>query len=181
MAKLIAKTYGSALFELAVEQGKTNELMREFTAISDVLKFHPDYNSLLNHPKILKEAKIEMLENVFKERVSNEMTGFLELLIIKDRFNDIKAIYEQFMMMVKDYLSIGVAFVTTAFPMNEIQKSEIVERLLAVTEFKEMEMNYAVDEKIIGGMIIRIGDRIVDSSIATNLANLRKQLISIQI
>ncbi|MCL2051399.1 MAG: ATP synthase F1 subunit delta [Lachnospiraceae bacterium] len=177
MAKLIAKTYGGALFELATEQGKASELMREFTSVCDVLKLYPDFHSLMNHPKILKEAKIEMLDNVFKGRVSAEMTGFLELLIVKDRFIDLNAIYDEFTAMVKDYLGIGTAFVTTAFLMNEIQKSQVKERLLSVTEFKEMEVNYDVDEKIIGGMVIRIGDRIVDSSIATNLSNLRKQLL----
>jgi len=181
MAKLIAKTYGGALFELAIEQGKPEELLNEFAAVIDILRLFPDYNSLLNHPKILKEEKIEMMKNVLKGRVSSELTGFLELLIIKDRFRDTNAIYEQFAAMVKDYLGIGIAHVTTAFPMTEIQKSHIVESLLNVTEFKKMEMTYSVDEKLIGGMVIRIGDRIVDSSIATHLNNLKKQLLNIQI
>ena len=181
MAKLIAKTYGGALFELAVEQGKTDEIREEFTAVYDVLNLFPDFYSLLNHPKIVKEEKVEMLKNVFKGRISSELIGFLELLIVKDRISDVKNIYEQFSIMVKEYLGIGIASVTTAFPMTEIQKSHIVERLLQVTEFKKMEMDYSVDESLIGGMVIRIGDRIVDSSIATNLYNLKKQLLDIQI
>ena len=178
MAKLIAKTYGSALFEIAIEQDRTNELMQEFTFLCDVLKLFPDYDNLMNHPKILKEEKVKMLQNVFKGRVSNEMIGFIELLILKDRFNDIQNIYDQFMKMVNEHLGIGTAFVTTAFPMNEIQKASVVERLLSVTDFNEIEVNYSVDEKIIGGMVIRIGDRIVDSSIATNIYNMKKQLLN---
>ena len=181
MAKLIAKTYGGALFELAVDEDKTDELLQDFTVVNDVLKLYPDYNRLMNHPKILKEAKIEIMENVFKGRLSKEMTGFLELLIVKDRFGDIQAVYEQFSAMVKNYLGIGIAHVTTAFTMSEIQKAAIVERLLSVTDFKEMEIDYAVDEAIIGGMVVRIGDRIVDSSIATHISNLKKQLLNIQI
>ncbi|MCL2253962.1 MAG: F0F1 ATP synthase subunit delta, partial [Lachnospiraceae bacterium] len=50
-----------------------------------------------------------------------------------------------------------------------------------VTEYQKMEMNFAVDENIIGGLIIRIGDRVVDSSISTNLYNLKKQLLSVQL
>jgi F-type H+-transporting ATPase subunit delta len=181
MAKLIAKTYGDALFELAVEEGKTAEFLHEFTVIRDTLLINPDFDRLMNHPKILKEEKIEILLNVFKGRVSDEMTGFLELLIVKDRFGEIKTIFDCFAAMVKASLGIGVAYVTTAYTITEIQKSEIMEQLILSTEFKKMEMNFTVDEKLIGGMVIRIGDRVVDSSISSNLNSLKKQLHSVQL
>jgi F-type H+-transporting ATPase subunit delta len=169
MAKLIAKTYGDALFELAVEGNKAAELLAEFTVVCEVFSANPEFNRLMSHPKLLKEEKVEVLAKVFKGRVSDEMTGFLELLMVKDRFDEIEAIYEYFTEIVKKSLGIGVAHVTTASSLDEIQKTHIKERLLAVTEYEKMEMEFAVDEKLIGGMVIRIGDRVVDSSIANNL------------
>jgi F-type H+-transporting ATPase subunit delta len=181
MAKLISKTYGDALFELAVEKGKTAEILEEFTAVCDALTANPEFSRLMNHPKILRDEKAELIANVFKGRVSDEITGFLEILITKDRFGDIEAIYDYFSAIVKDSLGIGVAHVTTAVPMNEVQKTHITDRLLEVTDYQKMEMNFAVDEKLIGGMVIRIGDRVMDSSIATSLYNMKKKLRNVQI
>lgn len=179
MAKLIAKTYGNALFELAGEEGKTEAFMSEFTFIRDAFLLNPELFRFMDHPKILKEEKALVIKNIFKDRVSDEIIGFLELLIVKDRFLEFEAIYDYFVSAVKASLGIGVAFVTTTDLLNEIQKAEIMERLIAVTEFKKVEMNFDVDETLIGGMVIRIGDRVVDSSVKTNLSNLKKKLLNV--
>ncbi|MCL2255023.1 MAG: ATP synthase F1 subunit delta, partial [Lachnospiraceae bacterium] len=148
MAKLIANTYGDALFGLAVEENKTSEYLEEFSAIHQAFSTNSDFNLLMNHPKILSEEKISVLESVFKGRVSDEMTGFLKMLIVKDRFSELEAIFDYFTAKVKSSLGIGVAYVTSAQSLNEVQKAEITDRLLSVTEYQKMEMNFAVDENI---------------------------------
>ena len=70
---------------------------------------------------------------------------------------------------------------TTAVALSDAQKSAVEKRLLETTRYESFEMNYSVDESLIGGMVIRIGDRVVDSSIKTKLYELSKQLRSIQI
>jgi len=179
MAKLIAKTYGVALFELAAEKAQTEEFLGEFSSIRQIISVNPKFMRLMVHPQILKEAKIEVLETVFKGRVSDEMCGFLALLVTKDRFADIEAIYDYFEATVKESLGIGVVYVTTAYVLSEIHKAHINERLLEVTDYKKLEIHYSVDENLVGGIVFRIGDRVADSSIATQLNKLKKQLHSI--
>ena len=70
---------------------------------------------------------------------------------------------------------------STAIALSDKQKDEIVKRLLETTKYESFEMNYKVDESLIGGMIIRIGDRVVDSSIKTKLYELSKDLRKIQV
>ena len=70
---------------------------------------------------------------------------------------------------------------TTAVELTDGQKDEIVRRLLETTRYESFEMNYAVDASLIGGMVIRIGDRVVDSSIKTKLYELSKSLRKIQV
>ncbi|MBO5057312.1 MAG: F0F1 ATP synthase subunit delta [Lachnospiraceae bacterium] len=181
MAKLVSKTYGEALFELAVEEGKEDAFLEEIIAFKEVLKENPDFNKLMNHPKILKEEKQEVLDNVFKGRISDELAGFLHLIINKDRYGDIDAILDYFIDEVKKLKGIGVAYVTTAIPLGTAKQKEIEEKLLSTTSYKQMEMHYQVDEELIGGMVIRIGDRVVDSSIKTRLFELRRQLLKTRI
>lgn len=181
MAKLISKTYGDALFELAVEEDKIDVLLEEIEQLQNILAQNEDFGKLMNHPKIIKEEKIQVAENVFKGRISQELLGFLTIIISKDRYKEIDEILAYFIAEVKKYKGIGVATVTTAVPLREDQCRKIEQKLLETTEYKSMEMHYKQDASLIGGMVIRIGDRVVDSSISTKLNELQKELLKVQI
>ena len=71
--------------------------------------------------------------------------------------------------------------VTSALPLSEDQKKRVEERLLETTGFVSLEMEYAVDESLLGGLVIRIGDRVVDSSIKTRLEEIRRDLMKLQL
>ena len=86
-----------------------------------------------------------------------------------------------FIAQVKEYKKIGTADVTSAVELSSAQKTQVKEKLLATTRYVEFEMNYNVDPSLIGGMIIRIGDRVVDSSIKTQLYELKKELLNVQL
>lgn len=177
MAKLVSKTYGEALFELAVEEGREDNLLEEIMALKKILKENPDFEKLMNHPKILKEDKLAVLDRVFKGELSDELTGFLRIIVTKDRYKEIDAILDYIILEIKKKKGIGIAYVTTAVPLNEAKQKEVEQKLLATTAFKKMEMHFQVEEELIGGVIIRIGDRVVDSSIRTKLYEMRRQLL----
>lgn len=181
MAKLISKTYGDALFELAVEESKVDVLLEEIEQLQVILKDNADFGKMMSHPKISKEEKLQVAENVFKGRVSDELMGFLLIVISKDRYQDMDDILEYFITEVKKYKGIGVATVTTAVPLKEEQCKKIEQKLLDTTDYKKMEIHYQIDTALIGGMVIRIGDRVVDSSISTKLNELQKDLLKVQI
>ncbi|MBD5463744.1 MAG: F0F1 ATP synthase subunit delta [Lachnospiraceae bacterium] len=181
MAKLVGATYGEALFELAVEEKKEDEFLEEITQLKTLLIENPDFGRLMNHPKVLKEEKLKVLEEVFENRISKELLGFLYLVVSKDRYGEIDAILDYFIDEVKALKGIGIAYVTTAFHLSEAKKKEIEGKLLTTTSFKKMEMHYQVDEDLIGGMVIRIGDRVVDSSVKSKLFELQRELLKTQI
>ena len=181
MAKLISKTYGEALFELAVEENKVDVFEQEISVILDILNQTPDFVQLLNHPKIAKEEKLQVVKDVFGGKIEKEIMGFLNIIVAKERNKELIAILEYFLDEVKAMKGVGVCYVTTPMELKDAQKEAIVKKLLETTSFKTMEMHYSVDEKLIGGMVIRIGDRVVDSSIQTKLGNLEAQLLKIQL
>lgn len=181
MAKLAAQTYGESLFELALEEDKLDLFQKEAEFVQQVLAENEDLVKLMTHPKIGKEEKQNVIENIFKSNISDEMTGFLVIVIKKGRFKEIKAILSYFIARVKEYKKIGVAFVTTAVELREEQKQALIKRLIETTEYETMEMNYATDSSLIGGMIVRIGDRVVDSSIKHKLNDLTRDLLKIQL
>lgn len=181
MAKLVSATYGDALFELAVEQDKVDVYFEEAKAVLDVFKSNKELTGLLNHPKIVKEDKITVIENIFKDFVSKEMTGFFVTIVTKDRSGDIENILEYFIDVVKKYKKIGTAYITTPKELSDAMKAKVENKLLQTTGYKEFEMEYSVDESLIGGMVIRIGDRVVDSSIKNKLNLLSRELYSLDV
>lgn len=181
MAKLVSKTYGEALFELAVEEGKEDAYLEEILGVKKAIEENPDFTKLMNHPKILKEEKLSVLENVFKGRISDELLGFLHLIVSKDRYAEIDSILDFFIDEVKVLKGIGVATVTTAFDLSDKQKNDVEKKLIETTSFKQMEITYDVDQDLIGGMVIRIGDRVVDSSVQSKLNKLQRELLNTQL
>lgn len=181
MAKLVKAAYGDALFELAVEENKADVLLEEAQAILKVFSENGELVKFLNHPKIETTKKQEVIENIFKQFVSGDMIGFLTLVVSKGRYNDIPDILSYFIDKVKEYKHIGVAYVTSASELSDRQKEEVEAKLLKTTGYKSFDMNYLVDKELIGGMVIRIGDRVVDSSIKTKLSELTKELLKIQL
>ena len=181
MAKLVSKTYGEALFEVAVEDGTLDSMLEEVEAVLEVLKSNEEYISILNHPRIPIEEKVSMIEEAFKEKVSDELVGFLVTITEKGRFAEIESILSYFIERVWEEKKIGVACVTSATELSEQQKKDIEEKLLATTSYVEFRMNYDVDKSLIGGMVIRIGDRVVDSSVKTKLETMARELSKIQL
>lgn len=183
MAKLVSKTYGEALFEAALESGedKALKMLEEIEAIRGILAENPRFDELMKHPGIPKPEKLQVMETVFAGRISGELVNFLKLIVSKERYRDLPAVFDYFTDKVKEWRRIGVAQVKTALELTAAQKSAVREKLLETSGYREMEMYFETDPSLIGGMVIRIGDRVVDSSIRTKLDSLTKQLLQIQL
>ena len=171
MAKLVSKVYGDALFEEAMEKNVLSQWYEEIGALRTIFLENPDLAQFLNHPQIIKEEK----------KLSDGLLGFLVTVIEKGRQNDMIPICDYFTDRVKAYKKIGVVKVTSALPLSEDQKKRVEERLLETTGFVSLETEYAVDESLLGGLVIRIGDRVVDSSIKTRLEEIRRDLMKLQL
>ncbi len=181
MAKLAAGTYGDALFELAVEENQIDSLAEEIEVIRTALKENKDFEKILMHPEIPKEKKVQAVEEVFKGRISDALTGFMTIVVRKGRYSELQDIFAYFIARVKEYKKIGVAEVISAVPLREEQKQKIERKLLDTTAYETMEISYKVNTDLIGGMTVRIGDRIVDSTIRSRLDKLTSGLMKISI
>lgn len=176
MAKQVDTTYGNALFELALEENTIDSLYDEVIQLLGILEENPDIIKLLAHPQIEKSEKKGIIENVFGKRVSDEITGLMIMVVEKGHIASIVDIFNYFIKQVKKAKNIGIASVVSAVSLSDSQKAAVEKRLLETTSYSSMEIDYQVDESLIGGLIIRIEDRVVDSSIKTRLDNMSKTL-----
>lgn len=181
MAKLVSKTYGDALFAVALEENRMDEFFEAVKVVADALRTNEEFGKLMNHPKIIKEDKVKIVEETFAKDIPKEIVGIMALLVTKGRSEEMISVFDYFIHLVEEEKKIGKADVTTAVSLTDKQKAEVEQKLLDTTKYNTFKMNYSVDESLIGGMIIRIGDRVVDSSIKTKLYELTRDLRKAQI
>lgn len=180
MAKLVVKRYATALFDLAVSEGAMAKYEEEVKVIVRALRDEPDFMAVLNDHKVTKENKISLVENVFTDKVSNPIVGLLVLLVNKGRQGHLLEILEAFLERVKAESGITKAVITSAVPLKEAQVTAIREKLEAGTKSK-IEIETIVDTSIIAGLVIRVGDKVVDASIKGEMQTLKKQLSKLRL
>lgn len=181
MAKLVSATYGDALFELALEDGKLDGILKEVEFLKDSLSTNSELSPLLTHPRVSEEEKKALMKDIFGGRLSDITMGFVMIVIEKGRIGDIETILNYFCEKAREYKNIGVAHVTSAVSLSDKQKKSIEDRLLDTTKYVSYEMDYNVDEKLIGGIVIRIGDRVFDSSVKNCIDKMSRELSKIQL
>lgn len=169
------------MFETALETGKMDTLYEEASALVPILLENPELLTLLGNPQIVKEEKIAIIHQVFDHKVAEELMSFLSIIVEKDRQSDMIAIFQYFIARVKEYKRIGAVYVTSAVELKSDQKASLEKKLLETTSYAEFEMHYETDPSLLGGMVVRIGDHVVDSSIKTRLYELKKELSSLQL
>lgn len=169
------------MFAVAVEEKRMDEFFDASMCLCEILQGNEDFSKLMNHPSVVKEDKVKIVEDTFGGKLPKELVGLVTLMVEKGRANEILSVLDYFIVLVKKEKKIGKADVTTAVALSEVQKKKVEEKLLETTKYETFEMYYHVDETLIGGMVLRIGDRVVDSSIKTKLSHLSRQLKSIKI
>lgn len=181
MAKLVSKVYGEALFEAATDHGNAMQLMNETTQLLKILDENPDFDKLMKHPGIPKQEKLSMIEKIFRGRISDDLTEFLKIVVTKERYGSLRAIFAYYTELVRESEKMGTAYVSTAVELTTEQRQAVRDKLLQTTSYQSFDVYYHVDPSLIGGMVIRVGDRVVDSSIRTKLEDMKKQLLNIQL
>ena len=105
MAKLVSKTYGDALFEVALESGRMDEFRDEAVAVKAALNENPELFKLMSHPKIVKEEKVKIVEDIFAEKISAEFVGLLRLIVEKgvvfvDKYQEVNKIVDEILKQI---------------------------------------------------------------------------------
>ena len=171
----LATKYARAIFELAQEENKLDDYDNDLSLIQEDVFTIPDAVTFFKNPLVPHQAKKDLLTKAFKGEISDNVMNFLLLLTDKNRIGIFNEIYEIFTNLKNDAQGILVADVTTAFPLTKAQESKIGMKLAAVTH-KRIQIRRHEDKNILGGVIVRIGDKRIDGSAAGRLQALKSSL-----
>ena len=177
MAKQVSKTYGSALFEVAMENRSLDATLEEVLFVKQTFLENEELSKFLLHPNIEKEEKVKVIENIYAGRVSDELTRLMTMLVLKGHQKDFLSVFDYVIAAIKEEKGIGIAYISSAVELKKEQKERIEQKLIETTKYQKIEGNYKVDPSLIGGLVIRVADTVVDSSLKTQIAELSKSLV----
>ncbi len=174
--EVVYSKYSQAMFAIANEQHKLEEFGTELKSVRDVLQENPDLWKFICHPLVQPEVKKETLRTVFSDSTSPLVLQFLYVMIDRRREAAIICAIDGFIKLSRAAQNIEVAKVRVVKPLSAKEERKLVAGLEEMTG-KKIEPLYYTDPSIIGGVIVQIGDRLIDGSLRRQLQDMKHSLL----
>lgn len=172
---IVASRYAKSLLDLAVEKGQLDAVYADMLQIKAVCDASKDFILFLNSPIIKSDKKIAAIKAVFEGKLNPMSIGFLTIVTSKRRESVIPEMAESFIEQYRTHKNILTAVVTSANGLDAATKQKALE--LVKTQLNgEIELVEKTDANLIGGFILKIGDKQLDKSVSRQLSNLKKEL-----
>lgn len=168
--------YSQAMFDIAKEQHKMDEYGTELKAVRDTMQLNPELKKFIHHPLVPPQSKKETLYAIFADDVSPVVLQFLYVMIDRRREAAIIAAIDGFIDLARAAQNIEVAKIRLVKPLSAEEEKQLVASLEKMTG-KHIEPLYYMDPSIIGGMIVQIGDRLIDGSLKRQLTDMQHSLL----
>lgn len=175
MISTTSKNYAQALMDIATEHNSFEELEKQIEEVSQTLDSSNDLQIVMSNSSISASKKIEILDEIFKDKIDITLLNFLKILVEKNRFNEFKSIKLAFIEMVEKHSNKKTVEVISPITLNFENKTNVLFKL----EHKlgcEIHPIWSVDESLIAGLVFKFDDYTIDTSIRTKLENLSKNI-----
>lgn len=171
----LATRYAKSLIGLAIEKGQLEEVFADMKWLQAVCKSNRDFVNLLRSPIVNSDTKKKIIAAVTAGKISQITSAFTVLLINKGRESNLPEIASAFIDQYREYKNIHIVKLTTAAPLSDSLRSAIVAQVKKAGGIENIELVEKIDESILGGFVLQIGDKLVDTSIAYDLKAIAKQ------
>jgi F-type H+-transporting ATPase subunit delta len=172
----IVRRHAQAVFELALERGELERWASDLDTIAASLGT-PEVVALLDNPRLPFEEKARLIRQALPE-VSQLAFNLVNLLVMRHRLAIINDLAQEYHRLLDAYRQVEHVEVTTAIPLDEQEKERLARRLTEITG-KHIHLDARVDPAIIGGLVARIGDTLIDGSTRVKLHNLKRELLGV--
>lgn len=173
MASGAGKRYAQAVFGLAQESGRFDQWRDELARLNELVS-DPKASAYLDSPDIPEAKKLDLLDAVLANG-QQETRNLARILLQRNRINIIPDIYQVYQEEMLAARGIAIADVTTAEPLDAEAQAVVRARLKALIG-KEIELRMKTDPAIIGGIVARVGDQLIDGSVVNQLRRLRNRM-----
>ena len=168
--------YAEALFESSRSMQLVEKTRRDLSLVVTTIEQSNSLSSFLMNPLIVMEAKKNVLKNVFLDQVNIDVLNFLFILIERRRISLLNSIVNYYITLVNQLDLVTLVTVYTVIPLSEEQKQALQDKLQILTDSKTVKLIINIKPDLIGGLVIKIGSKIIDMSIYGQLNQLASYL-----
>ena len=174
---LTAKNYADALVKIGQDNVLSySDILYNLESVKEICESSNEFDNVLKNPAVSDDVKYSIIDEVFKKDINEKIIDFIKVLIEKKRFNEFNGIVEAYRDELDIINNIQRVSVTSAVPLNDDMKQRITDKLQKRLQ-KNILADWQIDNEIIGGLVIKINDDVIDSSLKNKLENLSKNLI----
>ena len=167
--------YAQALFAVAEAEGVLDEVTDELFRFTRTVEQHPELRQALTDPKLPAERKRAVLQDLLGDRANRHTLNVLEFIVEQGRARELEAIVSELIDLAAERRRHVVAEVRTAVPLDGERRKRLAAALSEATG-KDVELKVIVDESVVGGVVARVGDQVIDGSIRRRLELARERL-----
>ena len=170
---LVSDRYASALYDLAAEKKLGDPVLEDLSNLKNMLKDNKELSLVIKSPLITSIDKLNIFESLLKKINANELTStFLKVIEKNKRFSNLASIISQFMNINSQKRGDVLADITSADELNDEQKNNITNQLKSILGDK-LSLSFDVDKSIMGGLIVKVGSKMIDTSLANKINKLK--------
>ncbi|MDA0968168.1 MAG: F0F1 ATP synthase subunit delta [Proteobacteria bacterium] len=170
---LVSDRYAAALYDLAAEKKLVDPVLEDLSNLKNMLKDNKELSLVIKSPLITSIDKLNIFESLLKKINANELTStFLKVIQKNKRFSNLASIITQFMNINSQKRGDVLADITSADELNDEQKNNITNQLKSILGDK-LSLSFDVDKNIMGGLIVKVGSKMIDTSLANKINKLK--------
>jgi F-type H+-transporting ATPase subunit delta len=173
MHEYLDRRYALALYEIGEEKGIVEDYLQSIAEIDKLIMGNKDFLDVIKHPQLSTSKKKDMFTCIFKGKVEEEVLTFLLILIEKDRILELNKILTEMKKIHLERSNTLIANVTTVVALLEEEKNELIHKL-HLKYNKKIILKEAIDETIIGGVYVRVGNDVIDGTIRGKLDAIKR-------
>ncbi|MFS0788426.1 F0F1 ATP synthase subunit delta [Shouchella sp. 1P09AA] len=176
--KAVANRYAVALFELGVAKGQADDFEQDLELVSEVFEQTPELQRLLEVPGLSQEKKAQLIKQAFQNNVKETTLALMMRLMERSRYSVIPELASEYKKLNNEQKGIAEAFVYSAKPLSDSEKEQIAVVFAPKVGKRALEVTNVVQEQLVGGIKVRIGDRVYDGSVKGQLDRLEKGILA---
>ncbi|MCC5638424.1 F0F1 ATP synthase subunit delta [Nostoc sp. CHAB 5844] len=174
----IAQPYAQALMSVAQSKNLTEEFGNDARTLLDLLQNSQQLRNFIDNPFIVPETKKAVISQIVGAGGNPYLRNFLLLLVDKRRIFFLDQILKQYLALLRQLNQTVLAEVTSAVPLSPAQEEAIKQKVISITNARQVELETRVDSELIGGVIIKVGSQVIDASLRGQLRRLSLRLTS---
>lgn len=176
MHEYLEKRYALALYNIAEKKNQVDEYLSEISKLVDILDADTDLQKIVLLPQISTTKKKEIITNIFRNKVNDDILSFLTLLLEKKRFMELGGIYKSMIEIQLQKNNTVIANVVTVIPLIDEERNTLREKLSSMYN-KKIVFEEKLDKDIIGGVFIRVGDDVIDGTVKSKIFDMKRLML----